>query len=243
MKKRLMLVGALIGVIHSINVQAAVTLDFSTSDGGMTATGLWQYSAGTWFNNGYNVGGPATEYLTTPTLTVNASGQITGSFIHRFYFENNIDGGQIQYQVNGGGWNTVSGNLITGQSYVGQMNPSVELSGQYSFTGESSGFSDLTPSFVTSSFTLGTGSTPYDVGGSAASFNAGDTVKFRFLAAWDDSTTLANPNWQVSSLSFNNLTAVPEPATTAAAVSGLLAAFAMLRRPSVRAKLGALIGR
>jgi hypothetical protein len=40
-----------------------------------------------------------------------------------------------------------------------------------------------------------------------------------------------------------SITAVPEPATTAAAVSGLLAAFAMLRRPSVRAKLGALIGR
>ncbi len=40
-----------------------------------------------------------------------------------------------------------------------------------------------------------------------------------------------------------NITAVPEPAATAAAVAGLLAAFALLRRPQVRAKLGGRLSR
>ncbi len=40
-----------------------------------------------------------------------------------------------------------------------------------------------------------------------------------------------------------NITAVPEPAATAAAVAGLLAAFALLRRPQFRARLGDLVSR
>ncbi len=47
---------------------------------------------------------------------------------------------------------------------------------------------------------------------------------------------------QLNSFSVD-ITAVPEPAATAAAVAGLLAAFALLRRPQFRARLGGLLSR
>lgn len=245
-----MLVGALIGIIHAINVQAAITLDFATSDGGLTATdtgGLavsegWKYNPGSWSVIGVATQ-PASAWLTTPAYVVNVDGLVTGSFTHRFNFESYepvsfADGGQIQYRIDGGTWKTVTQDLISGVTYAGAVDGLNSV--EYGFSGTSSGYS--TPSYVTSSFTLGTGTSPFSTG-TAGAFTIGNQVEFRFQASWDGNLAATDPNWQVSSLSFNNLTAVPEPATTAAAVSGLLAAFAMLRRPSVRAKLGALIGR
>lgn len=208
---------------------AGISLDFSSSDGQLTGTGNWAYGDNSWYVNGHTT--PAFDYLTTPAFTVAENGSITGNFTHRFNFEYGSDGGQIQYRVNSGTWYTVPQNLITGVSYsdttvYGFVVP-YGAGTQYGFNETSSGYA--TPSFVTSTFTLGSGSAPYQTG-STATFSAGDQVELRFLAAWDVSAINPNPNWQIQSLSLSGVSAVPEPQTYALVAGCGLVGLAVFRR-------------
>jgi len=216
------------GTFSILTAPAAVDLDFSTSNGLLTGTGNWVYGGSSWYVNGHT--SQAFDYLTTPGYTAEANGQITGSFTHRFTFEYYSDGGQLQYRVNSGTWNTVPGNLITGVTYNSPVYGFVVPYGsgtQYGFNNTSTGYA--TPAYVTSSFTLGSGPSPYQTG-SAATFTAGDQVELRFLAAWDVSVSNPNPNWEIRSLSVSAVSGVPEPQSYAMIAGCGLAGLAAFRR-------------
>lgn len=217
--------GLLAGMLAVLIAGAATgqtSYDFNTADGGWTGTGNWTWSASGWSTAGWagdETWQPKTYYLTSPVLSVSANGTIAGSFVHRFNFElggatTSYDGGQFQYSVNGGAWTTVQQGLLTGQTYNVTVEPSgagssydASIAGQQAFGQQSSGFG--TGGVVTSSFTLGAGS--------AITFNAGDQVQIRFLGAWDFGTVaLPAPNWQITDVTINGVTAIPEPSTYAA---------------------------
>jgi hypothetical protein len=163
-------------------------------------------------------------------MTVSANGQITGSFIHRFAMENSADGGQIQFSRNGGAFNTIPENLITGQPYnasIGTFSGS-EIAGQRAFSGTSLHYY-AGPAYETSNFTLGVGPPPYFTGGTPTNFNAGDTVVFRFLASNDSSVNGQLPTWDIGSLTLANVV-VPEPTSLLLGGMGALA-LAWRRRP------------
>jgi len=225
--------------------RAQVAFNFATSNGGMTATqwagtntvGAWVYGTtlpsvggtATWATPGVAAGGAAAYALTTPTLTVQANGQVTGSFTHRFSFETNFDGSALLFSVNGGSFNKVPVGLLTGQVYnggPGAGNPITVLPGGV-FTGTSSGYG--TPAYVSTGFTLGTGA--------AQSFVAGDHVQFQFLAGFDANTIGASPNWQIATLDFTNmaLVPVPEPGSLAFILGAFgVVAVRRLRRASTK---------
>jgi len=197
--------------------QAQVVFNFASSNGGLTASqligsdpgGAWTYGTSlpsvggtaTWATPGSL---NATAYtLTTPALTVQANGQVTGSFLHRFSFETNFDGGVLMYAVNGGTFNKVPIGLLTGQVYNGSPGPGNPINSLGAlFTGTSSGYA--TPAYVTTGFTLGTGA--------AQTFAAGDSIQFQFLDGFDPSQQGISPNWQIATLSLGNV-AVPEPSS------------------------------
>jgi PEP-CTERM motif-containing protein len=210
--------------------RAQVVFNFATSNGGMTAAqtigppnpaGAWSYGTSfpsvggtaTWATAGAQA---ATAYaLTTPALNVQANGQVTGSFLHRFSFETNFDGGVLMYAVNGGSFNKVAIGLLTGQVYNGSPgagNPLTNLPGLV-FTGTSPGYA--TPAYVTTGFTLGTEA--------AQTFAAGDSIQFQFLDGFDANTLGNPPNWQIGTLSLSNV-AVPEPGSMVLGGLGLVGA-------------------
>ncbi len=218
--------------------QAQVNFDFSVSNGGFTAsvvtgdgTNPWLFTnspAGPGGATAWSTGGVAAvsaKALTSPDLFVQANGTVTGSFNHRFNFEGSFDGGQLQFSVNGGAFNTVPQDQITGVTYSATISSSFAspISGQRAFNGTTAGYA--TPVYVTSNFTLGTGASPF-LTGSAFNFTAGDTVDIRFLGAWDNSVVLGSPNWQIGTLDATNLSfaAVPEPTTWALMGSALVGA-------------------
>src|SRR5207253_1825338 len=104
----------------------------------------------TWSLPGSN--GPVEYALTTPTLFVTTAGQVTGTFAHRFSFEGTttpFDSGQIQFSVNGGAFNTIPANLITGTSYgAAPVSSSFgnQMGGQVAFEFESTGYT--TPAYA-----------------------------------------------------------------------------------------------
>ncbi|HTI70351.1 MAG TPA: PEP-CTERM sorting domain-containing protein [Candidatus Limnocylindria bacterium] len=206
--------------------QADATFDFTTSDAGWTGTTQWTWAAGGWSTPGI----PSTiGTLTSPTLTVSADGFLTGSLNHAFAFDTSgggpppsgliyYDGGQLQYSTDlGSSWNTVPGNLITGLTYGGLLTPGtgnpIEGQAAWVYSGPAG----------TSSFTLGTGSYPFETG-TAAAFTTGQQVQLRLLGAWDPSSDSA---WLVTSLS---LTSVPEPTAYVGVTAACLGALVILRR-------------
>lgn len=213
---------AIVALSLHTSVQAQANFDFAVNDGGFTAsvisgtaTGPWTYSGSSWVTPG--VTSVSSKGLTSPVLTVNANGTVTGSFTHRFSFESStssFDGGQLQFRVNGGSFNTVPQDQITGVTYFGIISSSFSnpIGGQFGFARVSAGYA--TPVMVTSNFTLGTGVSPFSTG-SPFAFTAGDTVEIRFLGAWDSSSVGGNPNWEIGTVNVANASfaAVPEPTT------------------------------
>jgi len=236
---------ALVAITAAAQAPAQAVFNFAVNNGGLTPSqtfgatgeGAWTYGTAiasvggtaTWATPGQ--GTSSLFALTTTALDVLMNGQVTGSFTHRYNFEAGFDGGQIQYSVNGGAFNTVPTSLITGQTYgspiSGFSNP---LGPAAAFTGTSPGYA--TPSYVTSNFTLGAGTAPAYTTGTAATFAAGDMIQFRFLAGYDNSFFGASPDWQIATLNLNNI-AVPEPGALAlcalAAIGGWR--FHLRRRP------------
>jgi hypothetical protein len=224
------LAAAVVVLLAAGPAAAQVAYDFALTDGTLAASqvvgnpgaGGWTYGTtipsvggtATWATPGQDGSALA---LTTTALDVPVNGPVTGSFTHRFNFEPNFDGGVIQFAVNFGVFTTVPGNRITGQSYNGHAGVGAPIiSTGECFNPQSPGYGS--PAYVTSNFTLGTGS--------AQTFTSGDRVQFRFLVAFDGNILGSPPNWQIATLSFANVTAVPELGTpvllgTAAAIAGL----------------------
>ena len=192
-------------------LRSQTSFNFNSDDGGFTvASGgpvetVWTYGAtagvggnGAWFVNGTSAQGtPSYSILTSPTLTVSTTGSAALSFDHRFSFEydgTRWDGGQVQLSLNGGAFTTVA------LAYTGTITGNNILNGQQAFNGDSAGYG--TPSYITSTATLG-------------SFTAGDSIKIRFVGAWDEFSVGTAPNWVVDNVSVTN-TAVSEPQAYAA---------------------------
>lgn len=196
--------------------QAQTNFDFSANSGGFAAgTGSWTYGAGAWTLAGQSFVGTTT--LTSPPIVITGSGTVTGTLTHRHGFENTFDGGQIQFSTdNGGTWNTVPQDLITGVTYTQTIATtfSSPIGGQRAFSGQSAGFANS--EFVTSTFTLGIGTSPYSTG-VARPFTNGEVVQIRLFSAWDSSVTGSTPNWQVTGMTVANVI----PAPGAAAMLGL----------------------
>ena len=196
--------------------QAQTNFDFTSNNGGFVdVNGRWTHGSGAWTLTGQASVG--TTSLTSPAITITGSGMVTGTLTHRHGFENMFDGGQIQFSTdNGNSWNTVPQDLITGATYTQTIDAgfSSPLSGQRAFSGQSTGFANS--EFVTSTFTLGTGTSPFSTG-VPRFFSNGQVVQIRLFSAWDSSVTGSNPNWQVTGMTVANVI----PAPGAAAMLGL----------------------
>ncbi len=168
--------------------------DFNAGNGGFTVTtplpyaGPWVHDAGSgsWKENGQ---GPYTNQANTslldsPDWTVPACGTLRLTFVHRYSFEPDWDGGQVRLSVNGGLFTAVPLAAFSQNGYAGLVLPSSTsfLAGQAAFTAESPGFA--APGYITSVADLG-------------SFEAGDTVRVQFVAASDESTQGNLLNWEI----------------------------------------------
>jgi len=192
--------------------------NFDASDGGFTVSNAgavedpWTYSpgSGSWLTNGtQNAGAPTSSALVSPSINVTTTGPLELSFVHRYNFEfdgtTRWDGGQVQIQVNGGAFSAVPGASFSSNGYTGLITGNNVLNSQLGFNSVS-GFPSTTgtPGSVNGTFLT-------SIAG-LGSFNIGDTISLRFLAAWDEFAEGNNPNWEIDSLS---VTSVPEPATLA----------------------------
>ncbi len=197
------------------------SFNFNTSDEGFTVasggpvSSVWTYSAtagvggnGAWYVNGTGGQGvPSYSALISPTLIVSATGVATLSFNHRYSFEDNStpwDGGQVLVSVNGGAFTAVPNSAFTANGYNGALIGHGVLENQQAFNGTSAGYA--TPSYITSTLSLG-------------SYFGGDTLRVRFLGAWDEAVVGPAPNWVVDNITVSNVT-VPEP-TFVAGIFGI----------------------
>lgn len=224
----LLLLTALAGVTTA-QAQLVFDYDFNASGQGWTGSGNWTHNsgAGTWQTPGYEVSTVTT--LTSPIMTLNASGTVSGSFTHAYSFEGTYDGSRVEFTVDGGTtWNVIAKNLFTAAPYNG----SVELN-DWAQQIDGAVFTDVSAGFVTSTFTLGTGgeSQRYESGGTAYNFSSGDELQFRFLSSWGDEVSEGNPNWSITSATFT-ASSVPEPASTATVAGLALLGFGLWRRHS-----------
>jgi hypothetical protein len=205
------------------NAGADMTYDFLTSDGGFTvmnegaATG-WGWTAGTgWTTDGVSTGaGQNNSYLTSPTLRVDVGGDVNVNFDHAFSFEADWDGGAIFTSVNGGAFTYLDPANFTSNGY-NSANPLLGnhvLFDLFAFNADSAGY----PGFINSSANLGT-------------FNAGDTIRFQFVGAWDEFVTGNNqPEWILGSATITNASSIPEPVSGLALVIGSAIAGCSYRR-------------
>lgn len=210
---------------------AAANLDvsFQDSNGGFASTlntasfeGPWSYSAsagrdgrGAWITTGQNsyIGYSCTSDLTSGAFTIGGTGDLGLSFTHRYSFEVDAgglwDAGAVYISRNGGAWTLVDSSAFTSNGYnavVSSWSQGSELGGQMAFTGTSAGYG--TGAFLTSTANLG-------------QFNAGDTLRVRFRAAYDSNTIAGSPSWAIDGMSLTG--AVPAPGGLALIGVGLFA--------------------
>jgi hypothetical protein len=166
--------------------------DFNSGNGGFTVTsdagtpGPWTYNIvnGSWTCAGFDpCSGPLSTVLTSPAITVPASGNATVNLTHRYSFEGGAyDGGQIQLSVNGGAFSAVTS--FSQNGYGGAVVGNGVLNGQSAFINDSPGYST---GYIVSIASLG-------------GLSAGDSIQVRFVTGWDECSTGGNPSWQIDAL-------------------------------------------
>jgi hypothetical protein len=230
---RLMALG--LAALSAPDARAAViySSNFDANDGGLVSTSLGGSAAnpftygptagvggnGAWFINPSTI--VSDKALTGPSLVVGAAGAVTISFDHRYSFESTFDGGQLYVSVNGGAFALVPTAAFSSNGYTGTISVNFQspIGGQMAFTGASAGYA--TPAYITSTATLG-------------SFAAGDTIAFRFRAAYDNSLAAGTPSWVIDNVVVSDSAVgppsavVPEPASLA--LLGVGAGLAGVRR-------------
>lgn len=249
MKRALLSLG--LAALLASAASAQVFYDFTANNGGWTPGGSGGTAAAAWAHGNPGNPGPGTDgwftpgqnnvgtyFVASPVMFVISAGQVTGSFLHRFNLESGFDGGQVQFRTNGGAWETITQDLITGVTYGSTISSgfSSPIGGQRAFSGTSLNYA--TGIFQTSSFTLGTGASPFSTG-TPTNFAVNDQVEFRFFGAWDVSVVNTSPNWHVVNSSFNNLQLSPIPEPTTLLLGGLGIAGAGLGVRRIRARRSA----
>ena len=171
------------------------TSDFNNDNGGfsvsapVTAETDWAFSPGSWRSPGQatGFGEDNTSFLVSPIYTVTQAGAVSLSFTHRYSFEEGFDAGNVQVRVNGAAFTHMLGTAFSQNGYSGTVPGDVthSLKGLEAFVGNSAGH----PAFLTSVCTVATAA-------------VGDTVQFRFAAAYDNNTigNLTPPGWEIDSL-------------------------------------------
>lgn len=190
------------GLLYSSN--------FNANNGGLNVLNVggpssptWSYSGsggvgntGAWSINGLN--SVSTKALYSSSFISNG-GAVTLSFDHRRNFESGFDGGAVFVSINGSAFNYLAGSAFTQNGYSHLISTTFQnfLGGLNAFSG---GASNST--FITSIATLG-------------SLNAGDTIAFMFLGAWDNSVNSSGePDWVIDNINLSDAgTAVPAPPT------------------------------
>lgn len=122
--------------------------------------------------------------ITTPALTIPNAGPVEITLNHRYNFEGDEwDGGVIQVSVNGGDFVNVENSSFTANGYheVPLIGNHV-LNGQLAWNGASAGFAAGT--FINSVATV-------------PGITSGNSVRFRFLGAWDEGFTPDGLDWQI----------------------------------------------
>ncbi|RFC52265.1 MAG: Concanavalin A-like lectin/glucanases superfamily protein/PA14 domain-containing protein [Verrucomicrobia bacterium] len=122
--------------------------------------------------------------ITSPPIVIPAGGPVEITLNHRYNFEGDEwDGGVIQVSVNGGDFVNVENSSFTANGYheVPLIGNHV-LNGQLAWNGASAGFA--TGTFIDSVATV-------------PGIAAGDSVRFRFLGAWDEGYTPDGLDWQI----------------------------------------------
>lgn len=152
----------------------------------------WVFTAGSWRSNGQEnaAGSDNVSYLISPEYTATAGGLVSLSFSHRYSFEaDNWDGGNVEVSVNGGAWARVSAASFSANGYNGQLrgDTAARLGNRQGFVLDSAGH----PAFITSACAL-------------TGVNAGDKVRVRFAASYDNNTggNLTPKGWEIDSLSL-----------------------------------------
>lgn len=209
-----LVLGVFLGLSPDARAGILFSSDFNANDGGLAASDLggnpanpWTYGAtagvggdGAWFINTSGI--VSAKGLTSPTLTVTGTGPVTISFDHRYNLETNFDGGQLLVSVNSGAFTVVpdADFSMNGPTHTISTGFGSPIPGQRAWSSLSAGYA--TPAYVTSMATLGT-------------LNAGDTIAFRFRAAWDVSVARPNPNWVIDNVLVQDAgaTVVPEPSS------------------------------
>lgn len=148
------------------NVCAATLFnaDFNAADGGFTVSSsanmppanTWKWTAGIWSADGEGtLGAPSFASLTSPLISVPATGNVTLSFDHRYNFELDTvrwDGGQVQISINGAAFSALTG--FTANGHINTVEGNNVLTGQQAYLGASAGYAG--PSYITSAADLGT---------------------------------------------------------------------------------------
>lgn len=222
----LIAVAALALSASALQAQVSTVNFLGGTDGGYVdanVAGLsnpWQYDITKgWFVNG--ITNPSAQALLSPVLTT--SGSSWGlSFSHRYSFEQGsttvgFDGGLVRMSVNGGAFAEI-GTLGAPYNFTLSTGFSNPLGGSPAFSGTSG-------SFGTTTF--------------SGALAAGSTVQFEFLGTWDNSAISGDPNWQLQSVTYRDLsittTTTPEPSTYALMSAGLLIVGGVARRRQNRA--------
>ena len=138
-------------------------------------------------NNGVNwtaAGGEGIVYshLTSPTLTVPITGPVTLKFKHRYFFEQDYDGGAVYVSVNGAAPTYVNAAAFSANGYVGKVIGTVFTGGEQVFNLKSAGYD--TAELIESVVNLGP-------------LTAGDTLAIEFRGGWDDGYAEPAPNWEI----------------------------------------------
>jgi len=143
---------------------------------------------------------------TSPTLV--ALGGEVMSFWHRYGFESGFDGGVVEININGGGWNDVGPANFTMNGYATTPISTAfgsAIGGRRAFTGTQA-------TYIQSVVNL-------------AALSGGNSYQVRFRSVNDNSVSGSAP-WRIDDVEIR---AVPEPASILAIGAGL-AAFAARRR-------------
>lgn len=169
-----------------------------------TATG-WTFTTASSHtaNRSATAAGPGTrttQALLSPTVAIPAGAtNLALRFWHRYTLETDWDGGRLEYQINGGTWtgagDSGSGTTFDTNGYTLTIDPDAvsDFAGKPAWSGTASSFG-LTVLKLTDT----------------ARF-AGQSVRFRWSLATDDSTT--STGWWVDTIALTGSESQPQPAT------------------------------
>lgn len=123
--------------------------------------------------------------ITTPPLVIPNGGPVEVSLKHRYNFEPDLwDGGVVMVSINGGEFTILPGEQFTQNGYAGEaIIGNGVLLGSRAWNAASPGFGSGT--FITSIATI-------------PGVASGNTIRLRFLGAWDDGTTPAGIDWEIT---------------------------------------------